>query len=137
MAQVVLREAASTMPFLKSYVWTKMRGVLSIFMTATAMVGESVHADCPDYSLYSQDRHMPFSTGKYNLSYMRPDSACRTFNSSIVEDTISSMKGIIKDPDLFRLFENSFPSVSPFSSVPLYFAKNLTEIFKVILWTQL
>lgn len=111
-------------PFLKSYVWTKMRGVLSIFITATAMVGESVRADCPDYSLYSQDRHTPFSTGKYNLSYMRPEPACRTFNSSKVEDTISSMKGTIMDPDLFRLFENSFPSVFSSNSVPLLFRDN-------------
>lgn len=41
---------------------------------------------------------------------MRPEPACRTFNSSIVEDTITSMQSVIKDPDLYRLFQNSFPN---------------------------
>lgn len=67
-------------------------------------------ADCPDYSAYSQQIHQPVSSGKYQLSSMRPDPACRTFNSSIVEDTITSMASVIKDPDLYRLFQNSFPN---------------------------
>ena len=41
---------------------------------------------------------------------MRPDPACRTFNSSDVEDTIVAMKSVIKDPDLYRLFVNAFPN---------------------------
>lgn len=83
-------------------------GVLAaINIIATA---GSVKADCPDYSDYSQQYHAPFSSGRYNLSYMRPEPACRTFNSSAVESTIASMKNVIKDPDLFRLFENSFPN---------------------------
>lgn len=69
-----------------------------------------IQAQCQDYSTYSQQRHPPFSTGKYNLSYMRPDPECRTFNSSEVEDTITRMKDVIADPDLYRLFENSFPN---------------------------
>ncbi|KAK0128850.1 hypothetical protein ONS95_000798 [Cadophora gregata] len=77
---------------------------------ATAVVVAVVQAQCPDYADYSKQRHEPFSTGKYQLSYMRPAPACRTFNSSIVEDTITSMKSVIKDPDLYRLFENSFPN---------------------------
>lgn len=79
--------------------------LLSLLATAALVV-----ADCPDYSIYSQQRHEPFSTGKYNLSYMRPEPACRTFNSSVVEDTIASMQSIITDPDLYRLFQNSFPN---------------------------
>src|ERR1700753_1473948 len=65
---------------------------------------------CPDFSSWSQETHGPFSTGRYNLSYQRPVSQCRTFRSRDVEDTIQRMKGIIKDPDLFRLFENSYPN---------------------------
>lgn len=75
-----------------------------------SIVNADTLASCPDYSIYSQLKHEPYSTGKYNLSSMRPDPACRTFNSSVIEETIASMKTVIKDPDLYRLFENSFPN---------------------------
>lgn len=75
-----------------------------------AVFSQVIHADCPDYSQYSQLSHPPLSAGKYQLAYQRPDPACRTFNSSIVESTIASMESVIKDPDLYRLFENSFPN---------------------------
>ncbi|KAK0704159.1 hypothetical protein B0T21DRAFT_378065 [Apiosordaria backusii] len=65
---------------------------------------------CPDYSGYSSTHHEPKSTGRYKLSYQRPPPKCRTFTLPEVEDTITSMKQIIKDPDLFRLFENCFPN---------------------------
>ncbi len=51
-----------------------------------------------------------FSTERYNLSYMRPDPACRTFNSSVVEEAITSMQSVIKDPDLYQRFQNSVPN---------------------------
>lgn len=87
-----------------------MQGILSLLATTTVVLVPAVGAQCPDYSTYSQQRHEPFSTGRYSLSYMRPDPACRTFNSSDVEDTIVAMKSVIKDPDLYRLFENAFPN---------------------------
>ncbi|KAF2676336.1 glycoside hydrolase family 125 protein [Lentithecium fluviatile CBS 122367] len=65
---------------------------------------------CPLYQHYSGSRHEPFSTGRWNLSYMRPIPSCRTFVSQEVEDTIARLKRVIVDPDLFRLFENSWPS---------------------------
>ncbi|CZT00058.1 related to Meiotically up-regulated gene 157 protein [Rhynchosporium agropyri] len=84
-----------------------MKGItLSVLATVVAVVD----AQCPEYSSFSKHRHQPFSSGRYQLSYMRPEPACRTFNSSIVEDTITSMKPVIKDPDLYRLFQNSFPN---------------------------
>ena len=67
-------------------------------------------AACPDYSDYSQQYHAPFSSGAYNLSYQRPAPACRTFNSSSVEDVVSRMESVISDPDLYRLFQNSYPN---------------------------
>ncbi|RFU36274.1 hypothetical protein B7463_g19, partial [Scytalidium lignicola] len=85
-------------------------------MTVVGLLATALHAQvlpppsCPDFSTYSTTRHQPFSTGHFSLSYMRPDPACRTFNSSIVESTIKSMKSVIKDPDLYRLFENTFPN---------------------------
>ncbi|CAI4216134.1 unnamed protein product [Parascedosporium putredinis] len=35
---------------------------------------------------------------------------CRSFNSSLAEDTITRLQGVITDPDLFRVFENTFPN---------------------------
>jgi hypothetical protein len=87
-----------------------MQGIISLLATMGVVLVPAVGAQCPDYSTYSQQQHEPFSTGRYSLSYMRPDPACRTFNSSDVEDTIVAMKSVIKDPDLYRLFENAFPN---------------------------
>lgn len=83
---------------------------ISLTLAAVAALLSAIQAACPDYSDFSQQYHAPFSSGRYNLSYMRPEPACRTFNSSIVEDTITSMQSVIKDPDLYRLFQNSFPN---------------------------
>ncbi|KAL2134494.1 hypothetical protein VTI74DRAFT_11677 [Chaetomium olivicolor] len=65
---------------------------------------------CPDYSSYSQTRHEPFSPGKYALPYQRPAPACRTFNSSTLETLLANMTSVIGDPDLYRLFENTYPN---------------------------
>lgn len=66
--------------------------------------------ECLDYGSYSNRRHAPFSEGVFQLSYQRPEPRCRTFNLSEVEETIISMREVVKDPDLFRLFENCFPN---------------------------
>ncbi|KAK4443583.1 hypothetical protein QBC34DRAFT_310689 [Podospora aff. communis PSN243] len=65
---------------------------------------------CPDYSTHSLGHNKPISKGRYQLPYQRPIPACRTLNLTEVEDTILSMKETIRDPDLFRLFENCFPN---------------------------
>lgn len=65
---------------------------------------------CPDYSYHAYQKHPPFSSGKYQLPSQRPVPACRKFNLTEVEDTISEMKQLVKDPDLCRLFENCFPN---------------------------
>ncbi|OTA98043.1 glycoside hydrolase family 125 protein [Hypoxylon sp. CI-4A] len=70
----------------------------------------TISAQCPDYDDYAMTTHEPFSAGKYQLSYQRPVAACRKFNSSDVEATIQELKDVVKDPDLFRLFENTFPN---------------------------
>lgn len=67
-------------------------------------------AQCPLYQQYAGQKHEPFSIGTHNLSYARPVSSCRTFISYEVENEIKRMKTVITDPDLFRLFENTWPS---------------------------
>ncbi|KAF2120254.1 hypothetical protein BDV96DRAFT_642097 [Lophiotrema nucula] len=69
-----------------------------------------VSAQCPDYLDYALQYHAPFSEGKYNLSYQRPSEECRTFKSQGVEDLITRYQTVIKDPDLYRLFQNSYPN---------------------------
>ena len=66
--------------------------------------------NCPDYADYAATPHAPFSGGAYNLSYQRPAASCRTFTSPAVESTIARLNTTITDPDLSRLFENSFPN---------------------------
>ena len=65
---------------------------------------------CPDYSSYAYGSHPPLSGGRFRLPYQRPEPMCRTFNLTEVEDTIDEMRRLVKDPDLFRLFENCFPN---------------------------
>ncbi|KHN93971.1 DUF1237 domain protein [Metarhizium album ARSEF 1941] len=67
-------------------------------------------ASCPDYADYSREPHAPFTEGPLNLPFMRPIEACRTFTSPVVEKVIREMKSRIRDADLARLFENTFPS---------------------------
>lgn len=76
-------------------------------LVAAAATFCAVSAQCPDYSTYSQQYHAPFSAGHYNLSYMRPQTTCRTFRVSAVDNLIKNYTSVIKDPDLYRLFENS------------------------------
>jgi meiotically up-regulated gene 157 (Mug157) protein len=67
-------------------------------------------AQCPDYGTFSQQKHGPYSSGRNQLSYQRPTPNCRTFISNPVEKVINQTKAAITDPDLARLFENSFPN---------------------------
>ncbi|KAG6378456.1 Six-hairpin glycosidase-like protein [Boletus reticuloceps] len=67
-------------------------------------------AGCPDYSTYSQTPHGNPSAGPLGLPFMRPNPACRTFNSTSVEKVILDMNARLKDPDIARLFENTFPN---------------------------
>jgi meiotically up-regulated gene 157 (Mug157) protein len=76
--------------------------VLSLIWTASAQ--------CPDYVQYYAAQHLPFSSGRYQLSYQRPDPSCRTLILPEVEATINNTLSKIADPDLQRLFENTFPN---------------------------
>lgn len=65
---------------------------------------------CVGYEQLQRKKEGPFSAGKRNFPYSRPSPECRTFNLTSLENLIERMKGVIKDPDLFRLFENSYPN---------------------------
>ncbi|EJD01025.1 uncharacterized protein FOMMEDRAFT_21486 [Fomitiporia mediterranea MF3/22] len=67
-------------------------------------------SQCPDYTTFAQTPQGNASSGPLALPYMRPTPECRTFNSSSVERVIGDMKERLKDPDLARLFENTFPN---------------------------
>ncbi|KAL6707478.1 hypothetical protein ACN47E_004048 [Coniothyrium glycines] len=69
-----------------------------------------VCAQCPEYIDYAKETHAPLSSGRYKLAYQRPSEGCRTFKSQGLEDTITRMESTIKDPDLYRLFQNSYPN---------------------------
>lgn len=66
--------------------------------------------DCPEYGRYATRPHEPLSGGKHDLPYMRPAPECRKVVIPEVEEVIREMNRTIKDPDLFRLFENCFPN---------------------------
>lgn len=86
----------------------KMVSVTSILQVA--LLSGTAVAQCPDYADYSTQRHLPYSNGTYQLSYMRPSPSCRTFNSPDVEAVLVQMQSVISDPDLYRLFQNSYPN---------------------------
>jgi uncharacterized protein len=54
----------------------------------------------------------PFSSGPLALPFQRPDPRCRTFHSDEIEKVIQDVTSRMKDPDLARLFENTFPSTT-------------------------
>ncbi|KAJ2971279.1 hypothetical protein NUW58_g9461 [Xylaria curta] len=67
---------------------------------------------CPDYTQYSAYPHRPLSEGPLELPYQRPHPKCRTFQSDVIEKVIGDVVSRMKDPDLARLFENTFPSTT-------------------------
>ncbi|KAI0131810.1 hypothetical protein BJ170DRAFT_221870 [Xylariales sp. AK1849] len=67
---------------------------------------------CPDYVQYSSYSHRPLSEGPLALPFQRPDRNCRTFHSDAIEKVIEDVTSRMKDPDLARLFENTFPSTT-------------------------
>lgn len=54
----------------------------------------------------------PLTKGPLKLPLQRPDPRCRTFHSDAIEKVISDITSRMKDPDLARLFENTFPSTT-------------------------
>lgn len=66
--------------------------------------------ECPPYTEYASEPHEPFSSGQHALPFQRPTEECRTHAAPAVEQTIIDMEDTIADPDLYRLFVNTWPS---------------------------
>ncbi|KAK1750931.1 hypothetical protein QBC47DRAFT_455018 [Echria macrotheca] len=66
--------------------------------------------ECVRFETLQQQKPGPPSAGKRQFPYLRPHPSCRSFNLPSLEALIARMKTVIKDPDLFRLFENSYPN---------------------------
>ena len=78
---------------------------LSLFLASSTAA-----QNCSDYSEYSTESHPPLSAGRYALAYQRPPLNCRTFVSDVAENAILRTNQSIADPDLSRLFVNSYPN---------------------------
>ncbi|KAK3336798.1 hypothetical protein B0T19DRAFT_489786 [Cercophora scortea] len=65
---------------------------------------------CPKFEYWQSQKPEPLSEGKRKFPYVRPPPECRTFKLPAMEALIARMKTVIADPDLFRLFENSYPN---------------------------
>ncbi|KAH8910816.1 DUF1237-domain-containing protein [Coniochaeta sp. PMI_546] len=64
---------------------------------------------CVGFESWMASKPGPESMGKRHFPFVRPPPECRTFKSLPLEALIERMRLVIKDPDLFRLFENSYP----------------------------
>ncbi|KAF7296240.1 hypothetical protein HMN09_01093000 [Mycena chlorophos] len=81
--------------------------LLFLSVMDTAPLGATA---CMSFAQYSRRPQGNSSTGPLALPYMRPDVGCRTFNSSAVETLVDHLVGRMKDPDLARLFQNTYPN---------------------------
>lgn len=83
-----------------------MRSLYLLAIAATVTAKE-----CPPYEKYASVRHPPFSHGVHEFPFQRPSQECRTYKVDEVEKVIAKqMNNTISDPDLYRLFENAWPS---------------------------
>ncbi len=71
----------------------------------------TLHKPCPRYEEFSKSRtDKDLSKGRHQLPLQRPREQCRKFPSAVLEKTITRLREKITDPDLFRLFENTYPN---------------------------
>ncbi|KAL3600373.1 hypothetical protein FPOAC2_04611 [Fusarium poae] len=83
-----------------------MYRLVSFFLGVAA-----VSANCPNYEQFARERHEPLSSGRYEFPLQRPSKDCRTYSVPAVEHVIyEEMDQAIGDPDLYRLFLNTWPN---------------------------
>ncbi|KAK1570134.1 uncharacterized protein LY79DRAFT_570462 [Colletotrichum navitas] len=66
-------------------------------------------ADCVPFEEWMRRRPGPASEGRRKFPSVRPPPECRTFRLPAMEKLMTRMKAVIKDPDMYRLFENAYP----------------------------
>lgn len=79
-------------------------------MTTEAAAAPTPTVECMSFESLQQSKPGPFSEGRRKFPYVRPPPECRKFRLPSLEALIERMKTVIRDPDLFRLFENSYPN---------------------------
>lgn len=67
-------------------------------------------SSCPHYTVTANGANPPFSDGPLKLPFQRPTNSCRTFTSEVMEKLITNVTARMVDPDLARIFENSYPN---------------------------
>ncbi|KAJ7919575.1 Six-hairpin glycosidase-like protein [Mycena leptocephala] len=102
--------------------------LLALLSTVGATITPNVDARalCEDFATYSTRPEGTPSKGPLGLPLMRPGPACRTFNSSAVEKVVANLTSRMKDPDLARLFENTYPNT--LDTTVKWFNDNLTFV---------
>ncbi|KAJ7473583.1 Six-hairpin glycosidase-like protein [Mycena galericulata] len=106
----------------------KKLGFLGYMLAVSATVVADLHGrdTCEDFATYSTRPEGTPSKGPLGLPYMRPAAACRTFNSSAVEKVVANLTSRMSDPDLARLFENTYPNT--LDTTIKWFNDNLTFV---------
>ncbi|KAJ7177195.1 Six-hairpin glycosidase-like protein [Mycena filopes] len=102
-----------------------LAAALAVRATAVAPALES-RASCEDFASYSTRPEGTPSKGPLGLPMMRPAVGCRTFNSSAVEKVVANLTARMKDPDLARMFENTYPNT--LDTTIKWFNDNLTFV---------
>ncbi|KAK3398107.1 hypothetical protein B0T20DRAFT_414243 [Sordaria brevicollis] len=77
---------------------------------ADSTPAEEKEEECLAFEQLQRNKPGPLSAGKRQFPYVRPPQRCRTFELPALENFIERMRTVIKDPDLFRLFQNSYPN---------------------------
>jgi hypothetical protein len=73
---------------------------------------------CPYYTVIAKGANAQFSDGPLHLPFQRPTNSCRTFTSDVMEKLITNVTARMVDPDLARIFENSYPNTLGTAFVP-------------------
>ncbi|GAB1310328.1 hypothetical protein MFIFM68171_00538 [Madurella fahalii] len=79
-------------------------------MTTETAPAPTPTVECISFESLQQKKPGPLSEGRRKFPYVRPPPECRKFRLPSLEALIERMKTVIRDPDLFRLFENSYPN---------------------------
>ncbi|KAK4111956.1 glycoside hydrolase family 125 protein [Canariomyces notabilis] len=89
---------------------TKINGGEIESTSTTSSTPSQPTVECVSFQDLQRQRPEPLSEGWRRFPYVRPPPECRRFRLPSLEALIERLKKAIRDPDLFRLFENSYPN---------------------------